>query len=681
MNVKRDRYAWIVLIILLAAAVLRLHAITDVPPGLTHDEADHGVDAWGVVNGERPIYFTVGYGREPLYDYSTAVLMSFLGPTYLAGRLTSVYFSMILIAGMYAWVRRALAPNTALLTAAGLAVGFWPVMVSRHALRTVTMPALFVLAVLAFWHASSAHSKKADRRRYAGYLAGGLLLGATFYTYIPARLLWLVFPALLIYLALFDRAMFRRTWHGTLLMLSIAATIAAPLFYYLFTHPEAEVRVNQLAGPLTTALAGDWSQLVQNGLSGMAAITFVGDSQWRYNIAGQPFLPPVMGLLFYAGFILAFYHVFTAVFRRGNHRQQPTRRIDAALFVALIWFFLGLLPILITGPELGATQAVGMQPVLYLFPALALSGTLAWLQARSARRARRWAIPLVAALFILTGARTAWAYFTEWANEPEVRLQYESALVSAIRHLNETQPSIAVISSNTPDRFHDPAIAQMTLTDPDVSLRWFNGQFSLLLAQDGLSRLVLLGPGALHPALTALLPDASPATTLPLRESDREQPVTIYNLDGAAILATTAPHFQQIAVTSTADIQAADHLTFLGYQLSEQQAQAGSVIQLKTFWRIEQPPDTEAVLFTHIIGPDGAPIAQEDRLDVPSYYWHIGDVFIQLHEIVLPADVPPGNYPLAVGVYNQSDGTRWPFTVDGRFAGDFLPLNELIITE
>ena len=115
------RYTWLILI-LLAAASLRLVGLSEIPPGLTHDEADHGLDAWGVVNGIRPVYFTVGYGREPFFDYATAGLMAFLGPSYMAGRLTAVYLSLILIAGTYAWSRRAFGNTTALLTAAGLAV-------------------------------------------------------------------------------------------------------------------------------------------------------------------------------------------------------------------------------------------------------------------------------------------------------------------------------------------------------------------------------------------------------------------------------------------------------------------------------------------------------------------------------------------------------------------------------
>ena len=53
------RRTWLVLI-LMVAALLRLVALDEIPPGLTHDEADHGLDAWGVVNGIRPRYLTVG---------------------------------------------------------------------------------------------------------------------------------------------------------------------------------------------------------------------------------------------------------------------------------------------------------------------------------------------------------------------------------------------------------------------------------------------------------------------------------------------------------------------------------------------------------------------------------------------------------------------------------------------
>lgn len=99
-------------------------------------------------------------------------------------------------------------------------------------------------------------------------------------------------------------------------------------------------------------------------------------------------------------------------------------------------------------------------------------------------------------------------------------------------------------------------------------------------------------------------------------------------------------------------------------------------------WRVAQAAN-DAVLFTHVQGDDGAPLAQQDALDAPSYFWQAGDVFVQRHVIALPADLPPGRYPLAIGFYTRltPDTTaRWPVQQNGRVAGDILPLTSLIVT-
>jgi hypothetical protein len=71
----RSATTWALLLILLVGATLRLARLTEVPPGLTHDEAAHLQDARRIWEGARPIYLTSGYGREPFYDYVTAPLV------------------------------------------------------------------------------------------------------------------------------------------------------------------------------------------------------------------------------------------------------------------------------------------------------------------------------------------------------------------------------------------------------------------------------------------------------------------------------------------------------------------------------------------------------------------------------------------------------------------------------
>ena len=78
-DVLRRRELAFLVIVLLVAAVLRTWRLDLIPPGLTHDEAGHGQDAIAILNGARPLYEKVGYGREPLYDYWIAGLMALAG--------------------------------------------------------------------------------------------------------------------------------------------------------------------------------------------------------------------------------------------------------------------------------------------------------------------------------------------------------------------------------------------------------------------------------------------------------------------------------------------------------------------------------------------------------------------------------------------------------------------------
>ena len=201
------------LAILLAGALLRLVALDTAPPGLTHDEADHGLDAAGVLEGDTPIYFTVGYGREPLYDYVTAPLMLIVKQGYLASRLMAAAFGIALLILSYIWTRRATGNRwLALAAMAGLAVGFWPVSTARQALRSETLPVLFTGAAILMWRGLSLAkdgSESGDTRpRYIvslQFALAGLLLGLTFYTYLAARVMWAVFPALIVYLIIWQR--------------------------------------------------------------------------------------------------------------------------------------------------------------------------------------------------------------------------------------------------------------------------------------------------------------------------------------------------------------------------------------------------------------------------------------------------------------------------------------------
>lgn len=673
-----ERSGWL-LLILLVAATLRLYDISDVPPGLTHDEADHGITAWQIVNGARGVYFTVGYGREPLYDYSTAALMSFLGPTYLAGRLSAVYFSMLLIAGMYAWVRLAFDRTIALLTAAGMAVGFWALMTSRQSLRSETFPTLFVLALLFYWQGVKNHRYQRKRFGPPAFSLAGILLGMTFYTYVPARGMWTILPVFLIYAAVTDRPLFRRVWRGTILMLAIAGVVASPLFIYLLAHRGAEARIWQLSKPLTTAFAGDPTPLLDNIVGSLRLFTISGDTFWRYNIPGRPLLQPVMGALFYLGLATAFWRAA----RPGAHRW-----LAAACSVALLWLLAGLAPVLITGPRLSTTQAIGMQPVIYLFAAVGLmligqSATriqrkLGDFQALSALGRLGFLIPFT--LFSVTAVLTARDYFGTWASAPEVRVQYESTMVTAMRYLNEEGNGAVAVSTASPGRFHSQAIAELTLRNEKVTLHWFDGRHSLLLPASNRSEILVPGFTPLAPGLEKYFETAVLVDSLPLRATDLDRPLNVYRMNGPTVAAEWVQLFEPVSNGLAGPIRFGEAAEFLGYDLQTPEVPSGGAVQIATLWRALRPIEG-GVVFTHIQGSGGTPVAQQDRLDVPSDAWRPDDMFIQLHQVQMPLETTLDKYPIAIGICQQTppDCLRLPI-LTGEHEDDLLRLTAVSVT-
>jgi 4-amino-4-deoxy-L-arabinose transferase-like glycosyltransferase len=682
------RYAWLVLI-LLAAATLRLAAIDDIPPGLTHDEADHGLDAWGVVNGERPIYFTVGYGREPFYDYATAGLMTFLGPSFLAGRLTSVFLSLILIAGTYAWANRAFGHKTALLAAAGLTVSFWAVMTSRQALRSITLPAVFVLALYFFWRAvemcddtwSESGGRLArsfwQRPATVRFALAGVLLGVTLYTYVPARVMWLLFPALLLLLLIYDRRRLAAAWPGALLALLVALAVALPLLLYLTANPEVEARLDELSVPLTAARQGDMEPILENTLSSSVLLTFQGDSQWRYNIPGRPFLSPLMAILFFTSLAIGLTWIVSGHYRSKDGRRPSGSRLprQVGFLFSVLWLLLGLSPALISGPDLSTTRAIGLQPVLYVFPAITLTTFLAW-----QRLPQRLSRTLVILLFAALGLQTARDYFVRWAGAPEVRVHYETSLMEALNYIDTRRDSATAISTTTPNRYHSPAVATLALASNDNELRWFDGNHSLVLPQEESSTLIFSGFAPLSPHLEGYLA-ATPVAELPMKPEDLDRPLTVYETNGRELADTWLGRFDGTLVAPAgiqAPVQLGESLEYLGHELLTPHAGPGDQFTLATLWRVKRPLD-QAMLFAQILGPDGLPLAQSDRLDVPGDYWIPGDVFIQLHQIDLPGNLTSGDYPLAIGVYTTDYMQRQPVLVDGQMFADHLLLPAISI--
>ena len=360
--------------------------------------------------------------------------------------------------------------------------------------------------------------------------------------------------------------------------------------------------------------------------------------------------------------------------RFGRIKKINLTHSSVAAFVAVAWLLAGLSPSLVTGPRWSMTQAIGMQPVLYLFPALAVA-QLGKLRVRGLTLGQHKASWLLVGLvWGITAVSASNDYFHHWANDPDVRVQYEATMIAAMNYLNENGRGNVAISTITPDPVHTPALAQMTLANARVQPHWFDAQSSLLIPNSDSSTVVLPGFTPLPTAFADYFAPAQPVAILPLRETDLDRPLSIYAVETAAMLALIEREFSLVSEP----IRFGDALAFLGHDLQTAVVKPGSVVQVATLWQVKRPLP-HAQLFTHVLGADGIPVAQADKLGVPGVGWQEGDIFIQLHEIWLGEETAVGDYPLAVGLYTTSDGQRQPLFIDNKPQGDSLQLPPLIV--
>jgi 4-amino-4-deoxy-L-arabinose transferase-like glycosyltransferase len=89
---------------------------------------------------------------------------------------------------------------------------------------------------------------------------------------------------------------------------------------------------------------------------------------------------------------------------------------------------------------------------------------------------------------------------------------------------------------------------------------------------------------------------------------------------------------------------------------------AGLTCDLRLHWQATGPVDRNYTVFVHLVGPDGAILAQSDAppggVHFPTSTWLPGHAVLDIHSLALPAHTEPGDYALLVGLYHQPTAER-----------------------
>jgi len=164
------------LTLLLVATLARFWQLGSVPKGLYRDEAWNGIDAVGVLEGERPLFFTNNNGREPLYIYLTSAAVALLGRTPMSVRVVAALAGSLTTVLVFGLASRWFNHRTGYIAAALWTFTLWPLHLSRIGLRPILLPALFTAFLLL---ATVGFQRLATGKKYRWLLlSAGLLYGS-----------------------------------------------------------------------------------------------------------------------------------------------------------------------------------------------------------------------------------------------------------------------------------------------------------------------------------------------------------------------------------------------------------------------------------------------------------------------------------------------------------------------
>jgi 4-amino-4-deoxy-L-arabinose transferase-like glycosyltransferase len=689
----RSRWEWpIVIGLLLIAFFFRVWQLNDVPPGLHHDEVIIGQVAKDILRGHFGVYFTPGYGHEPLYHYVVAGMFGVLGANAFVLRLTSAFIAMLGLAVSYVFVRRIFSPAVAIGALAWLSISLWPVFFARVGLRGIALPLLTTLTAYFLWRAL--FGRKAAES--SSFILPGLLLGFTLYTYQASRVFPFIFGLFLLFTFFQRRHTIGHTPYAirSILVFFLSALIvAAPLILYLtVVNPSAEARVAELSGPLNQLRAGDPREVITSTLNTLGMFTYRGDAVPIYNLSGRPVFPEIVGeALFVIGLL-------TCLWRW----KRP------AYMLMLLWFLISLIPAMVTPFSPNFVRTIAAWPTPFVFAGIAMWEAVQWVMNRQAARGKaqeaRSRVTLspghvVIGFFVLiliwNAGLTANDYFRHWPTGVYVRFWQQANWTQAVQALNADPSTAPIAASSLSIQDFDPQTFDLLGLRSDLKIRWFDCRNAMVYPQDGTTTRYLT-PGYLpcDPELQQRFWPGAQLITDSHWSDTGESLFTLHELNGRRVMETLGAQSAMRPVWIGGETFSANNpdgdlepahlpldlsgLSLLGWETDRVEVKPGDALDLFTYWEIAQPVAPPLKLFLHLTAPDGKIVTQWDGLDVNVGTLDAHDLFVQRHRLELPADLLPGPYRLSFGAYHPDSGQRLAVDFDGQYI-DSLVLGTLMV--
>ena len=621
--VRNANINWTLLGILLLGAALRWIALPALSHRLSYDEAYNGLDALSLLRHVTLTpFFPDNTGRESGWMYLLVPFIAAFDARPFALQLASTMVGILTIAVIYQLGLEVLDRRSAMWTAAVLAVFYWPVNLNYLALRANLMPLVGSVMFAMFLRAVRTNAARA-------WLWTGLWLGLLAYTYYSART-WIAFLVLsLLWLILTDAA--RRK--GSLSALLIGGCIWLPLAVYSVMNP-------QLVSGRIGDVAVDMNGIVKNVGLWLQAWFFRGDVNGSLNFQGRPIFDPFLGILFIVGLGALFISV--------------RRRWLAGWVFGLA--FTALLPSLFSGDAPHFLRAIGL-----IVPCALIAGAGAGLIERVAQRvvSARWVMLIPAGLILVSAVVTYNDFAARWlAPSPAqvMKSQFDNRLAEQLRSSTSNDMSIYL-----------PFTPFAPSTDPRTQFRMaFLAPRHVAMFNPG--ECFVVADGAAAYATTV-----ADAVRYQQSLAQFTQPHWLSNVPaepGQAVFTVfqAEPCSDFVAPMADSSITFGDALHIGLMQPVSSTISAGTTLPLRLGFKALHPLDRDFSVFIHLYSDPqpggGSPIwSQADGqlcVSYPTSWWGTAETVVQDFILPVPADLPPGRYVIALGVYDSTSLARLP---------------------
>ncbi len=280
---------------LLAGFWLRASGLEQYPPGISNDEAKNLIDSVYMTQTFRTPFYEDEGRPEPLNRIVASVGATLYGNSVWAFRLTSAFWGLITLAGVY-WTAvqcfHNISPQTrkliGLFAVIALTIALGHITVTRSLYRAVPLP-FFILMTIGFT------ARGLRTYKWRDFIWIGVFIALSIYTYTSGFVVPIVFLPLGLFL-LITRFKDIKHWMPRLVLTGlILAILTSPVIYLLLTQPSAVL-----------ARASDVSQSTDSDLVRKLEIMFgqfftEGDENPQYNVANAPLIAQMLIPFFFIG--------------------------------------------------------------------------------------------------------------------------------------------------------------------------------------------------------------------------------------------------------------------------------------------------------------------------------------------------------------------------------------------